>query len=72
MDIYKFQITEEWEGLRIDKYLSFNLDFLSRSYIQKMIQEQNVLVNNKIIKSNYNLRVDDEIEFQYDLSMHNY
>jgi len=64
MDIYKFQITEEWEGLRIDKYLSSNLDFLSRSYIQKMIQEQNVLVNDKIIKSNYSLRVDDEIEFQ--------
>lgn len=63
-DIFKFQINEEWEGLRIDKYLSSNLDFLSRSYIQKMIQEQNVSVNGKIIKANYNLRIDDEIEFQ--------
>lgn len=64
MDVFKFQINEEWEGLRIDKYLSSNLDFLSRSYIQKMIQEQNVSVNGKIIKANYNLRLDDEIEFQ--------
>ena len=48
MDIFKFLINEEWEGLRIDKYLSSNLDFLSRSYIQKMIQEQNVSVNGKI------------------------
>lgn len=64
MDIFKFQITEEWEGLRIDKYLSSNLDFLSRSYIQKMIQEQNVSVNGKIVKANYNLRLDDEITFQ--------
>ena len=64
MDVYKFQINEEWEGLRIDKYLSLNLDFLSRSYIQKMIQEQNVFVNEKIVKSNYNLRNEDEIKFQ--------
>ena len=64
MDIYKFQINEEWEGLRIDKYLSSNLDFLSRSYIQKMIQEQNVYVNGKTIKANYCLRPEDEVEFQ--------
>ena len=64
MDIFKFLVNEEWEGLRIDKYLSSNLDFLSRSYIQKMIQEQNVSVNGKIVKANYNLKEDDEIEFQ--------
>lgn len=64
MDIFKFLINEEWEGLRIDKYLSTNLDFLSRSYIQKMIQEQHVSVNGKIVKANYNLKEDDEIEFQ--------
>ena len=64
MDVFKFLINEEWEGLRIDKYLSSNLDFLSRSYIQKMIQEQNVSVNGKIVKANYNLKEDDEIEFQ--------
>ena len=63
MDIYKFLINEEWEGLRIDKYLSSNLDFLSRSYIQKMIQDKNVTVNGKIIKANYSLRLEDEIEF---------
>lgn len=63
MDIYKFLINEEWEGLRIDKYLSSNLDFLSRSYIQKMIQDKNVTVNGKVIKANYNLRLEDEIEF---------
>ena len=64
MDVFKFLINEEWEGLRIDKYLSSNLDFLSRSYIQKMIQEQNVSVNGKIVKANYNIKEDDEKEFQ--------
>ena len=63
MDIFKFQINEEWEGLRIDKYLSSTLDFLSRSYIQKMIQDQNVTVNGKVVKANYNLRLEDEVQF---------
>lgn len=62
MDIYRFQVIEEHEGLRIDKYLSSNLDFLSRSYIQKMIQEQKVSVNGKTVKANYTLRVEDEVE----------
>ena len=64
MDIFKFQINEEWEGLRIDKFLSSNLDFLSRSYIQKMIQDQNVTVNGKIARASYDVKVGDIIEIQ--------
>ncbi|MGN1314522.1 MAG: RluA family pseudouridine synthase [Lachnospiraceae bacterium] len=63
MDVFKFQIPEEEEGLRIDKYLSANLDFLSRSYIQKMIQEGKVSVNGRAVKSKYTLRSEDEVEF---------
>lgn len=64
MDTFRFQIQEEWEGLRIDKFLSANLDFLSRSFIQKMIQQEKVSVNGKTVKANYSLRLEDEIEFQ--------
>ena len=63
MDNFKFLVSIEWEGTRIDKYLSSNLDFVSRSYIQKMIQDKNVTVNGKIVKSNYTLKEDEEIEF---------
>ena len=63
MDTYKFQVEDEWEGIRIDKFLSGNLDFLSRSYLQKMIQEQRVTVNGKTVKANYMLRPDEEVEF---------
>lgn len=63
MDIYRFQVLEEWEGTRVDKFLSSNLDFLSRSYIQKIIREQKVTVGGKAVKANYMLRVEDEIEF---------
>ncbi len=63
MDVYKFQVGDEWEGIRIDKFLSQNLEFLSRSYLQKMIQEQKVTVNGKRVKANYMLRPEEEVEF---------
>ena len=46
---------------RIDKYLISLLD-LSRSKIQKMIESGNVLINDKVIKNSYIVRVDDEIK----------
>ncbi|MBQ9990582.1 MAG: RluA family pseudouridine synthase [Lachnospiraceae bacterium] len=63
MDTYRFQIAEEFEGLRVDKFLSSNLDFLSRSYLQKMIREQKVLINGRTVKANYMLKEEDEVEF---------
>ena len=52
---------EENEKIRIDKYLSEKLD-LSRSKVQKLIDEGKVLVNNKKISSNYKVKLNDEIE----------
>lgn len=49
------------EGVRIDKYLSKELD-LSRSKIQKLIKEDKVMVNGKSVSSSYSVRIDDEIE----------
>ena len=63
MDVHRFQISTEWEGTRVDKFLSSNLEFLSRSYIQKMIGEQRVTVKGRMVKANYVLSAGDEIEF---------
>lgn len=47
--------------MRIDKYLSDMLPALSRSYIQKLLGDGNILVNNMLVKSNYKLGIGDEI-----------
>lgn len=58
-----FDITPEQEGERIDKCISSYLDSLSRSYIQKIIKDENVFVDGKIVKSNYKVRVDEQVKF---------
>ena len=55
-------VDERYEGLRIDKYLSQIFEDKSRSFIQGLIEKENVKVNNKVPKSNYKLKRNDEIE----------
>lgn len=45
--------TAETAGMRIDKFLSNAVDNVSRSYIQKLIENGAVTVNGKEVKSNY-------------------
>lgn len=54
-------VTEESDGTRLDKYLSeVNLDF-SRTYIQKLVKENNILVNGKPVKVSYKIVAGDEV-----------
>lgn len=59
-----FFIEEEQAGERIDKFLSEALPDLSRSYIQKLIKEEQVTVNQKIVKANYKLNTGDELKLE--------
>ncbi|UBH13966.1 RluA family pseudouridine synthase [Macrococcus armenti] len=61
METYNFEINEEEVGLRIDKFLADANPDWSRSQIQDWIKNDLVLVNGKVIKSNYKLRLNDEI-----------
>ena len=63
MKEYRFQVTEELEGLRIDKALTLLLDSLSRSYIAKLIKDNQLQINDKTVKSSYVVKTDDEIVF---------
>ena len=56
-------VTKDME--RIDKYLAEKLD-LSRSKVQKLIDNGCVLVNSKSVSSSYKVRLDDKIEIRED------
>lgn len=58
----QFKVSEEKQGERIDRYLSEASDGLSRSYLQKLLKSEAVLVNHKIVKSNYRVCDGDVIE----------
>ncbi len=57
-----FTIEENFEGERIDKYLTKIFTDQSRSYLQGLIEKGNVLVNDKSVKSNYKLKIYDEVK----------
>lgn len=63
MDEFRFQITEELEEERIDKCISLLIDSLSRSFIQKLIKEEKVLVNGDAVKGSYRVKAEDEVFF---------
>jgi 23S rRNA pseudouridine1911/1915/1917 synthase len=58
-----FDVSPEMEGERIDKCISSYMADLSRSYIQKIIKDGNVFVNDMAVKANYKCRFDDKIRF---------
>lgn len=49
------------EGERLDVYLSRELE-LSRSKVQKLIKEEKVFVNGKVVNGSYSVKIDDKIE----------
>lgn len=49
---------------RLDLFITDNIEGKSRSYVQGLIDEKNVTVNGKVRKSNYKLKLNDEIEIE--------
>ncbi|MCI7444291.1 MAG: RluA family pseudouridine synthase [Clostridium sp.] len=54
-------VDKESENNRIDKYLAEAFNGKSRSYIQGLIEKENIKVNGKSVKSNYKVKENDEI-----------
>lgn len=55
------EVPENFEGERIDKFLSVLLEDSSRNAIQKLIENGKVLVNGAIVNKKYKVSTDDEI-----------
>ena len=56
----EFVINDEKDKIRLDKFLIDKLD-ISRSKAQEMIKQELILVNDKISKNSYTLRLQDKI-----------
>lgn len=61
MEQLEFLALKDDENKRIDSFLNNNLEDVSRNRIQKLIEEKQVLVNNKSINKNYKLKENDKI-----------
>lgn len=57
---FEFQI--EQKSGRVDKYLTTELDTMSRSKVQNLIADGYVFVNGETIKANYKLEAGDKVE----------
>ncbi|HHV94925.1 MAG TPA: RluA family pseudouridine synthase [Clostridiaceae bacterium] len=55
------KLVSNTDGVRIDSWLAKELEGYSRSYLQKLIEQDLVYVNGKKIKANYKVKKGDEI-----------
>lgn len=64
MDYFTFAAEKEDVGTRIDVFLAENMENLSRSGVQKLIDEGNITLNGGKTKANYKLREKDVIDVE--------
>jgi len=62
MENFTIAVENEDVGKRIDSYIALIKDELSRSQVQKLIENGNIIVNDKIVKSNYKTRKNDVLD----------
>lgn len=61
MNSVTYCVSEKECGLRIDRYLAEKNTDLSRSYIQKLLKNQEISVNGIQVKANYKVQQEDQI-----------
>lgn len=64
-EIYQFKADPRQEPLRIDKFLMDRMQGVTRTRVQKGIDEGWVLVNNKPVKSNHKIKPNDQISVRW-------
>lgn len=60
----QYKINEETKNIRLDKILSRLDDDLSRTMIQKLLEDKKILVNGKVEKASYKTKVGDILEVE--------
>ena len=60
---FEFEVSSEYEGMRLDKYLSKQIEEATRSYLEKLIDNNYVKINSKVINKNgKKLKLGEKIE----------
>ena len=59
----EYTVPEKDEGERIDRFLAASGEY-SRSFLQKLLKAEKVLVNDCAVKSSYRLEAGDSITFE--------
>ncbi|HSA13362.1 MAG TPA: RluA family pseudouridine synthase [Spirochaetota bacterium] len=60
---FETTVPEEYHLERVDRFLAHSIEAdFSRSYIQKLIRDGNILVNGGPVKQNYKVKAEDRIE----------
>ena len=62
---FAFKIDSGQEPLRIDKFLMSRIENATRNKIQKAAKEGSIRVNDKIVKSSYKVKKNDEIKILF-------
>lgn len=61
-EVISYSIGTESVGVRLDTFLASQIASWSRARLQKLIENEDVLVNEKPVKPSYKLRLNDELE----------
>ena len=64
METLSFNIGPDHVGNRLDAYLASQIEGWSRARLQRLIENEDVLVNGKSSKPSYKLRENDEVEVE--------
>lgn len=64
MEEKSYKINEELIGIRLDKAISMKDESISRQAVQRLIDEENILVNGKKAKASYKLSLNDVVSIK--------
>ncbi|HEV7842231.1 MAG TPA: RluA family pseudouridine synthase [Pyrinomonadaceae bacterium] len=59
-----FRVADEESGARLDAYLAARVEGWSRARLQRLIEDGDVLVDQRAVKSSYKLRAGDSVEVE--------
>lgn len=61
-EIQLLTVEDQAAGARLDSFLSSHLDQISRTRVQRAIEDGDILVNDRVVKASYRVRPGDQIE----------